>query len=174
MHGVAALRQSGPVWADACVLSRRARHFAAVAAAPAGAVTILPTFDSTITSSSHASTIETAINNALTFYANFVNPLTVNIDFQLAPSGATYLGGSQSTYYFDSYSNYTSALLANATGAGNQTELVAYNHLGTGNTADLILATSADFRALGTPARRASIPPMALSTSAARSMASSI
>jgi hypothetical protein len=124
--------------------------FAVVAAAvPAHALTILPTFNSSITSSADVGTIETDIDNALKFYSYFNNTETVSIDFQLAPSGATYLGGSQSTFYLASYSAYTSAMLANATAGGNTSLLIPYDHLGTGNTADLILETSADFRALG-------------------------
>lgn len=122
--------------------------FAAVAQ-PAHAVTVLPTFDSSITGSAHAATIETDINNALKFYGNFSKTDLVSIDFQLAPAGAPYLGGSESTFYFGSYSDYTSAMLANATATGNPSALIPYDHLATGTKADLILETSADFRALG-------------------------
>jgi PEP-CTERM motif len=115
----------------------------------ARALTINPTFDTTITSNANAAAIESAINSAIGFYSAFTDPVTVNIDYQLAPSGAGYLGASQSYEYLDTYATYTGALLADATSAGNGTELTGYNHLGTGNNASQIVATSADYRALG-------------------------
>ncbi|HEY1934350.1 MAG TPA: PEP-CTERM sorting domain-containing protein [Acetobacteraceae bacterium] len=131
------------------ILAASAGFGLAATVLPAHAVTIVPTFDSSISSSANASTIETDIDNALTFYGNFSNTDQVDIDFQLAPSGASYLGGSQSTFYLAPYAEYTSAMLANATATGNPTALIPYQHLSTGNKADLILETSADFRALG-------------------------
>ncbi|MGC8519617.1 MAG: NF038122 family metalloprotease [Steroidobacteraceae bacterium] len=107
-----------------------------------------PTFDSSITSSANAAAIETAINSALAFYSVFTNPVTARIDFQLAPSGSYFLGASLSTYYLSSYASYTTALQTNATSYSNSVELSGYRHLGTGNKAQQILATSADYRAL--------------------------
>lgn len=120
-----------------------------IAAVPARALTILPTFDPTITDSAHASTIETDIDNALAFYKIFNTTDTVSIDFQLAPSNATYLGASQTTFYFANYSDYTSALQGNAAYTQNATQLEAASHIAAGNKANLILESSADFRALG-------------------------
>lgn len=119
-----------------------------VGAAPAQALVIDPTFDSSITSSANAAAIETAINSALAFYSVFTNPVTARIDFQLAPSGSYFLGASLSTYYLASYASYTTALQTNATSYSNSVELSGYRHLGTGNNAQQILATSADYRAL--------------------------
>ena len=120
-----------------------------LAGAPAAwALTIDPTFDSSITSNANHAAIESAINSALGFYSAFTDPVTASIDFQLAPNGSGYLGASQSTYYLASYAAYTAALLTDATTNANSVELGAYNHLGTGNTAQQIIATSADYRAL--------------------------
>ena len=120
-----------------------------VAGGTARALTINATFDSSITSNSNAVAIESAITSALGFYSAFTDPVTVNIDYQLAPSGAGYLGASQSAFYFSSYGTYASALLVDATANGNSVALSGYNHLGTGNTANQIFATAADYRALG-------------------------
>ncbi|MDE2580167.1 MAG: NF038122 family metalloprotease [Rhodospirillales bacterium] len=115
----------------------------------AHALTINATFDSSITSSASASAIESAITSALGFYSTFFNPVTVNIDYQLAPTGSTYLGASQSSFYLTSYGTYTGAVQADATLYGNSVAQSGYNNLSSGNTAAQILATSADYRALG-------------------------
>ncbi len=120
---------------------------------PARALSIASTFDSTITTNGSAAAIEAAINTATAFYAqNFADPINVSIDFQLAPAGSGYLGASLSSFYFAPYSgpgSYTAALQADATAYNNSVEQTAVNHLPSGNQAQQILATSADFRALG-------------------------
>lgn len=60
------------------------------------------TFDSSISNSAYASTIESEINNSLSFYDNSLsNPIDVNIYFK-SVTGASYLGASQSTFYTSS------------------------------------------------------------------------
>jgi hypothetical protein len=125
---------------------------AACVAAPARALVIDPTFDSSITGSSNAVSIEAAINSALAFYKSFSDPVSVNIYFTLAPAGAAYLGASQSSFYYANTSSYTNALYYDAATYGNTVEMTAYNHLSTGNTANFVQLTSSDARALGATA----------------------
>lgn len=119
------------------------------ASGPAQALVIDPTFSSEITNSADAATIESDITNAIAFYDNtFTNPITVYIDFQTTGS-ASFLGQSLSSTDLASYTGYTTALHANAVQNQNVAELSGYNHLVSGNHAPQIMATSADFRALG-------------------------
>ncbi len=90
------------------------------AVSPAG-LTIVPTFDSTITSDSQAATIESTITAALAVYQrNFSNPVTVNITFKEEGTG---LGNSSFSGFFYSYSQYISALTTHATTADDSTAL---------------------------------------------------
>jgi hypothetical protein len=116
---------------------------------PARALTINATMDSSITGNAYAGTIESAITSAIGFYSAFTDPVTVNISFQLAPSGASYLGGSEASLYVSPYTTYAAALLGDATANANATELTAHSNLATSNTAQQIIGTAADFRALG-------------------------
>ena len=126
---------------------------AAIAAAGsvANAMTIKPTFESSITGSQYATTIEGDINSALTFYdQNFINPINVNIAFTITPS-ASYLGQSNSTIYSPAYATYKAYMLANAAANNNTIERTAYNNLGYGNDstgAESLSVTSADMRAI--------------------------
>jgi hypothetical protein len=119
--------------------------------ASAGAMTITPNFESSITGSSNAGTIESDINNALTFYdQNVLNPITVSIDFGIS-TNASYLGQSSSTNYSPSYNTYTSDMLSNATTYGNAIELSAYSNLQYGNDkngAENMTVTAPDMRAI--------------------------
>ncbi len=85
-------------------------------------LTIIPTFDSTITNDPQAATIEATINAAIAVYqANFSDPVTVNITFREMSSG---LGLSSSVYYQTySYSTYRTALVSHATTADDTTAL---------------------------------------------------
>lgn len=121
----------------------------AVSGRPAQALTIDATFDTSITGSADASVIKNAIDSALGFYHNFSDPVTVSIDYRLANLGSNGLGASQSAFYLGSYATFTNGLAADASVYGNSVEATGYNHLGTGNTAAQIIATSANYRALG-------------------------
>jgi hypothetical protein len=134
-------------------------HILALAAMTVGggvahAMTITPTFESSITSSSDVGTIESDINSALTFYdQNFTNSINVNIAFTITPttSTASYLGQSNSTIYSTSYTTYTAHMLANAAATNNAIEQTAYNNLGSGNDSNgrtPLAVTSADMRAI--------------------------
>ena len=119
-----------------------------VVSLPAHALTIVPTFDSSITGSAYATTIEGAINDAAKFYTRFSNPISVSVDYKLAPRARGILGAVQ-FYYFPSYLDYGTSLAQDAAAYHNDVAASAAAHLSSGNTADLIRATSADFRALG-------------------------
>lgn len=125
---------------------------AACAPASAQALTISPTFDSSITGSSDAATIESAVTGALNFYGAFSDPVTVSIYFTLAPTGSTYLGASQSSFYDATLPSYANALYYDAATSGNTVAMTAYNNLSTGNTATFVRITSSDARALGATA----------------------
>ena len=104
-----------------------------------GHLTIVPTFDSTITSDPNAATIEGTINAAIAVYeSHFSDPITVTITFQEMTSG---LG--QSLKYFGSvpYSTYRTQLAADATTADDATAL---SHIPTGTTNPVNGSTSMD------------------------------
>ena len=111
-------------------------------------LTITPTFDSTITGSAYASTIEADINSAISFYNNtFTNPISVNIYFRTSTSG---LGQSNTVQYSNSYAAWTAAQAANSAAHPNNTdEATAIANLGSGNQPNNIQEGSAGLRALG-------------------------
>ena len=117
----------------------------------AGAMTINANFENSISTSTSASTIESDINNALSFYdSTFTNPIKVNIDFGIT-TGASYLGQSNNTIYNPTYSTYTSDMQSNAVASSNATELTAYNNLQYGNDSNgskNLSITAPDMRAL--------------------------
>ena len=99
-------------------------------AAVTGGITIIPTFDSSITSDPQAAVIEATIRSALVPYqTDFSDAITVTIKFQEMGSG---LGLSSWSYNTYSYSTYRAALVTNATTADDMTAL-AHLPTGTGN-----------------------------------------
>ncbi len=87
---------------------------------PAG-LTILPVFDTTITSDPQAGAIEATIRAAAAFYQyHFSDPLTVSITFQEMSTG---LGMSSWSYNSYSYGTYLQALTAAATTPDDTTAL---------------------------------------------------
>jgi PEP-CTERM motif len=124
------------------------------AVAPARAqLTIVPTFDSTITSDSNAAAIEGAITSAIgVLEHDITTPITVKILFQSMSSG---LGQSETSVYTTSYFNYYNALAAHATSAAQLTALASLGappSAGTPNPVNGngdVAFTSADGRALG-------------------------
>jgi hypothetical protein len=71
-------------------------------------LTIVPTFDSSITGDANAAGIEGVINNAIQSYENaFSDPITVNIKFSAMTSG---LGSSNTLFANIPYSSYITAL----------------------------------------------------------------
>ena len=82
---------------------------------PVFGLTIIPTFDSSITNDSQAATIENTINQAIQVYqASFSDPITVPIEFAETSSG---LGASSFYYISRPYSSYLAALMSHETTA---------------------------------------------------------
>ena len=88
---------------------------------PPPGLTILPVWDSTITSDPQAATIESTIRAAIAVYqSEFSDPITISITFKEMSSG---LGESSWSYYSFSYSAYRAALVAVATTPDDSTAL---------------------------------------------------
>jgi hypothetical protein len=91
------------------------------AAGPATGLTIVPVWDSTITSDPNSAEIQSTINAAIAVYkSKFSDPVTVSINFQEMGGG---LGQSSSYYQTRTYSSYRSALASHATSADDTTAL---------------------------------------------------
>ena len=76
---------------------------------PAGALTITPSYDASITSDPKASSIEAVINAAITVYATtFSNAVNVLIYFQEGGE----LGDSNTVSYYDPYTSFYNGLVA--------------------------------------------------------------
>lgn len=117
------------------------------AATASHAVTIDVTFGSSITSLSNAAAVEASIDNAVLFYTQFTNPITVTIDFESVTTG---LGSSFTGLGGADYSVFTGQLAADAAlNPQNHVLATAVNNLQYGNQKPVIAATSADLRALG-------------------------
>jgi hypothetical protein len=120
---------------------------------PAAALTISPSFDSSITGASNASQVESAINDAIgTIDSLYSNPGSVAVVFSQA--NGSFLGQSETADYSASYANYTAALAANSqANPANTTLSTAVANLSSGNQpgpGGVVFLTSADARvALG-------------------------
>lgn len=99
-------------------------------AAPAGAITIIPTFDSSVTSLADAASVEAAFNTVAHDYAiSFTNPVTVNVTVswgsvagQPLPTNA--VGASVDNLYgYYSYSEVRAALAAASASSPSDTAL---------------------------------------------------
>jgi hypothetical protein len=121
---------------------------AALALASQGhALTVVASFDPSITGLANAAVIEATVNQAAAFYSQFTNPVTVNINFNDMSNG---LGGSETGLYADFTPNYVNALTANsAAHPENDVLTKALANMSNANNKDLVVGTSADFRALG-------------------------
>lgn len=123
----------------------------AVSTSQANAVTIIPTFDSSITTNSEAGQIETAIDQVTSYYSAFSNDADVRIYFELTSLGGPG-GESLTSLYSSPYAYYTGLLAADA---ANHPENMVLNtavaNFAYGNQAPNILFTSADYQALATP-----------------------
>src|ERR1700728_437376 len=117
------------------------------------ALTIDPEFSTSITGAPNAASIEGAINTAInTVDSLYSNTGTVGIVF--TAGAGNFVAQSSTTYYSETYSQYTSLLNQNsAANPANTTLSTAVAHLGTGNKpgpGGSVLVTSADARvALG-------------------------
>jgi len=125
---------------------------AAAAATPARALSIVPTFDASITGAGNATAIEGAIGTAISAIdALYGDQGTVGIYFSVAGIGG---GESNSALYTLTYADYTAALISDSIAAPyNITLGTAVAHLSSGNDANGardMIATSAQLRvALG-------------------------
>jgi hypothetical protein len=113
-------------------------------------LTIIPTFDSSITGDPNAAAIEGTINSAISEYEmRFADPITVNIKFSSMTSG---LGSSSTFFATVSYTSYYNALLADAKTADDATALASLLPAGSNNpvtgTANINVKT-ANLRAVG-------------------------
>jgi hypothetical protein len=122
--------------------------------AQAGTLTIVPTFDSTITGAANAVQIEAAIDSAVGtidgLYST-LNAVTDNVYFQLGPG--SFLARSNDGFFGESYTSYTNALKADSTANPSNTVLsTAIANLSKGNDssgASPIAATTGLLRMLG-------------------------
>jgi hypothetical protein len=120
-------------------------------AVPAVGLTIIPTFDSSITMNPNAQAIESSINDAIgVLEALFSDPITVQIDFQYSttlPGGQpAALGNSISTDYSFAYTEYISSLRAHSR---TTNDVTALDHLPPSPLATKADLNSALGRALG-------------------------
>lgn len=94
-------------------------------------ITIVPTFDSTITNDPHATQIEATINQAIGFYeANITTPTTVTVTYAEMTSG---LGQSSTYINSTSYSSFRSALASHSSGDATDTSALASLPTGSAN-----------------------------------------
>lgn len=112
-------------------------------------LTIVPTFDSSITGNANAALIESTINQAITMYnQRFTDPITVNITFRSVTSG---LGSNNPTTITIPYTTFRAALVADASTA---TDATALAHLPNQSTNPVtggpnVVMSRANARALG-------------------------
>ena len=127
----------------------------AVTGSSVGALVITPTFDSSITGNMNAAAIETMINNAIgVFESLFNDPITVSIYFRYAttaadgstPLDAGTVAESTSSLYQTVWTNFTNALVVDATTANDTTANASLP--GSALTTNIVFS-SADGRALG-------------------------
>ena len=122
------MRKAKVRWARAITVGAGRWSLAAAASAlslPVGhaahALSIAPTFDSTITSDPNAAGIEGVINTVInTYETDFTDPITVTINFREMTSG---LGQSNTWFYDLRYSSFITALHADAKSADDATAL---------------------------------------------------
>jgi len=112
--------------------------FRATAPAYADGLSIVPTFDASITSNPDAAQIEGAINAAITTMDGlFSNSVTVPVLFTYNPAGGGNLESTSQIYYGVPYSTYVSLLQADSrANPSNQVLATALTNLPKGNDAD--------------------------------------
>ena len=130
----------------------------AMAVPPAHALTIQPTFDSSITSSPNAANVEGSINTAIsTIDGLYSNAITVPVDFTYNPVTGNNLLGTNQFYTAVSYSSYVALLAADAAlNPANTVLPTALANLSKGNDANgakqLALSTALNAMLTGTAA----------------------
>jgi hypothetical protein len=130
----------------------------AMAASPVQALTIQPTFDSSITANANAAEIEGSINTAIaTINGLYSNAITVPVDFTYTPAAAGDLLSTNQFYNAVSYSSYVALLTADAVAnPANAVLPTALANLSKGNNANgasqLALSTALNAMLTGTAA----------------------
>ena len=98
-------------------------NLALAAARTANALTITPTYDSTITGDPNAAAIEATINAAIITYESLLlNPVNVSVTFSEMATG---LGSSNTFRKTDTYADYLSKLTSSATSSSDATAVGA-------------------------------------------------
>jgi hypothetical protein len=132
-----------PAWAEPDLT-----HAQTVIVGNASTLTIVATFDSSITGDANSASIQSAITSAIaTYTTTFSDPITVNMTFKVGGG----LGTSSTFFCNGSYVTYLTALKAHATTADDAS---ANSHLASVsanpvNGASTINVKSANLRALG-------------------------
>ena len=116
----------------------------------ANALTITPSFDSSITAAPDAGAIESSINTVINTYERlFADPIDVTIFFQRAPLPNDLASQSKASLYAVGYFVYAGQMIVDAVFNDNPVLTTAVINLASGNKSDQIVATSAGLRALG-------------------------
>ena len=130
----------------------------AMAASPVHALTIQPTFDSSITTNANAAEIEGSINSAISAIDSlYSNAITVPVDFTYTPAAPGDLLSTNQFYAQVSYSSYVARLTADSAANPANTVLpTALANLSKGNDANgatqLALSTALNAMLTGTVA----------------------
>jgi hypothetical protein len=116
----------------------------------ARALTITPSFDSSITDAPNAAAIERSITDVIGTYDRLIrDPVDVSVFFARTVLPSNFLSQSVASLYPVSYESYTSLLAANALAFRNPVLSTAVSNLALGNTSQVVVASSAGLRALG-------------------------
>jgi hypothetical protein len=116
----------------------------------ANALTITPSFDTSITAAPDAGAIESSINSVINTYERLLaDPIDVTIFFQRAPLQSDRASQSKASLYAVGYFVYTGQMVVDAVFNDNPVLTTAVTNLASGNKSDLMVATSAGLRALG-------------------------
>ena len=113
------------------------------------ALNIIPSFDTSITAAPDAGAIENSINRVIDTYERLIaDPVDATIFFNRAPLPNDRASQSKASLYAVGYFLYTGQMIVDAVFNDNPVLTTAIINLASGNQADMIVATSADLRAL--------------------------
>ena len=116
----------------------------------ANALTITPSFDSSITAAPDAGEVESTINTVINSYERLLaDPIDVTIFFERAPLLNDRASQSKASLYAVGYFVYTGQMIVDAVFNNNPVLATAVTNLASGNQSGQIVATSAGLRALG-------------------------
>jgi hypothetical protein len=116
----------------------------------ARALTITPSFDSSITGAPNAAAIERSISDVITTYDHLIqDPIDVSIFFTRTVLPSNFLSQSLASLYAVPYDSYAIRLAANALVFRNPVLSTAVSNLAHGNSGQRVVDSSAGLRALG-------------------------